>query len=102
MRSDDILGSLGNVNQIPKHMDQSGMHFLNAMNAIGWDDETIVGHLRETAAVLAGPSHSEHLALPGFLERIDQIRRFAARAHGQRDIARLAEQTNLINENTRI
>src|SRR5437868_2699447 len=58
--SDDIVFSQCNMNEIPRDMNERGMDFLNSMNAIRGDNETVIGNVCESSTVLAKPGDSEH------------------------------------------
>ena len=87
---DDIFGSERDVDQIPKHMHQRGVHFLYPVNAIGRDDETVIGDLGETSPILSAPRDRKHLFFARFFERINEVWRLATGAYRQRHVARLA------------
>jgi hypothetical protein len=99
--SDDIIFSHRNVNQIPRDMHERRMDFLDPMNAIRRNHKTVIDHIGELPAILAKPRDRQHLLFARRLERVDQIRRFAAGADRQRHIARLTEQVQLVHKHAR-
>src|SRR4029077_19672973 len=96
--SNDIFGAERDVDQIPKHVHQGGMHFLNPVDAVRRHDETVIRDLGETATVFSAPRDGEHLFFARFFERVDQIWRFAAGTNRKRHVPLLTEQTQLIDE----
>ncbi len=73
------------------------MHFLDAMNAVGRDDEAIIRDLRESPAILPRESNGHHLFLPPGFQRVNQVGRLAAGAEDHRDVVRRALQPELID-----
>src|SRR6266705_4190322 len=63
--SNHIVFAQGDVNQIPGYMNERGMHFLDAVDAVGRDDKAKVGHLSKAPAVFAEPGNREHLLRAG-------------------------------------
>src|SRR5262245_42591340 len=68
--SDDIVFSQCDVNEIPGYVNERGVDLLNAMNAVGWHNETVIRHFREAPTVLAEPGNSEHFPLARGFESI--------------------------------
>src|SRR6478672_12141429 len=86
------------MNQIPDDMDYCSVHLLNAMNAVGRYDEAVIRYFRKATAILARKSYRQHLFFAGCLQRINQVGRFAARTEHHRDVARRAQEPELIDE----
>src|SRR6185437_451825 len=101
-RSNDIVFSQRNMDQVPRDVHERGMDFLNPVNAIGRHNERIIGEFREPPAVFSNPRDREQLPFAGGFHRINQVRRFSARAHRQRHVSRLREQFELVHEHARI
>src|ERR1700722_10168232 len=96
--SRNIFCSQRDMNQIPDDMHYCGVHFLNSMDAVRRYDETIIRYFRKATAILASESYRQHLLVAGCLKRINQVGRFAARTEHHRDVARHAQEAELIDE----
>src|SRR4026209_351980 len=81
-------------------MHRGRMHFLDAMNTVGRDDEAIIRDLWETPPVLPRESNGHHLFLPAGFQRVNQVGRLAAGAEDHRDVVRLGLQPELIDVET--
>src|SRR5215475_5834565 len=58
--SDDIVFSQRDVNEIPGDVNERRVDFLNAMYAVGRNDEAVISHFRAATAVFAEPGDGEH------------------------------------------
>ena len=80
-------------------MHRRRVRFLDAMNAVGGNDETIVRDVRKSPAVFAGKGDAQHLLRARRLEGVDEIWRFSARAKDHRDVVRRGLEAKLIHVN---
>lgn len=83
-------------------MNEGRVDFLDSVNAVGGDNETVVGQFGKSATVFAGPCDREHLSIAGFFERINEVWRFAAGADHQRHVAGLGLYPQLVDVNARV
>src|SRR5262250_682766 len=95
---DDIVFPQGHVHQVPHDVVERHVRLLDAVNAEGGHDEAVLNEVGESAAVLAGEGDGEEAQLTCGLERLDEVGRLAARAHGQRHVAWASEDAQLVGE----
>src|SRR5262245_14445041 len=58
--SDDIVLSQGDVNQVPQHVQQRRVYFLDAMDRPRFDGEAVVADIRHAPAVAAGEADGQY------------------------------------------
>src|SRR5262249_59041359 len=88
---DDIVLSERHVHEVPDDVVERHVRLLDAVNAEGRHHEAVVGELGKPSAVLAREGDREEPVLARRLEGLHEIRRVAARADREGDVARSRE-----------
>src|SRR4051794_29253058 len=96
--SDDVLFAADDVDQIPKNVQQRLVRLLNAVDAEAGDGEAVIADLRHAAAVAAGEADGEQAQFAGRLKCAVDVGRLATRRYSQGDVARPAQQLELLHE----
>src|SRR5438552_13935750 len=89
------------MNEVPEHVNQRRVDFLNPMNAVGRNDQAVVCNVRKAPTVLAGEGDRHEASASRRFEGIYQIGGFAARADCQSHVAGLTDEADLVDEDTR-
>src|SRR4029434_8496403 len=92
---DDIVLSQRDMHQIPDDVVERHVRLLDPVNAERGYNKAVLREIGESPAVLAREGDGEEAQLTGSFERLNQIGRFPARAHGEGHILRSREHAQL-------
>src|SRR4051812_11810387 len=94
----DVLFSQQHVYHVPEYVQQRCVYFLYAVDTERGHRETVLGDFLGPAAVLSREGDRQHAEFAGRLEPIVHIWRHPAGRDSEDNIARLAEQLELLGK----